>query len=71
MLGTLATDRQAFSRAFAAEFLAPAEGLRERLRDASVVEAEGVDDLAAEFGVSSIVIRRQIDNHDLAEVATW
>ena len=71
MLGTLATDRQAFSRAFAAEFLAPAEGLRKRLRGASVVEAEGVDDLAAEFGVSSIVIRRQIDNHDLAEVATW
>lgn len=71
ILGTLATDRQAVSRAFAAEFLAPAEGLRERLRGASVVEAEGVDDLAAEFGVSSAVIHRQIDNHGLAEVAAW
>ena len=71
ILGTLATDRQAFSRAFAAEFLAPAEGLRERLRGASVVEVEGVDDLAAEFSVSGAVIRHQIDNHGLAEVAAW
>ena len=71
ILGTLATDRQAVSRAFAAEFLAPAGGLRERLQGASVVEAEGVDDMAAEFGVSSMVVHRQIENHKLAEVAAW
>lgn len=71
ILGTLATDRQVVSRAFAAEFLASADGLRDRLWGASVVEAEGEDDLAAEFGVSSMAIYRQIENHKLDEVAPW
>ena len=71
ILSTLATDRQALSRAFAAEFLAPAEGLRQRLRSAAVVEAERLDDLGAEFGVSSMAIRHQIENHNLATVAAW
>lgn len=67
LLSSLATDRQALSRAFAAEFLAPAASLRERLSSA-VVHAEEIDDFGREFGVSSEVIRRQIENHQLAKI---
>ena len=68
ILSSLATDRQARSRAFAAELLAPAESLRERLSD-HPVPPERVDDLGQEFGVSSLVIRHQIENHHLATFA--
>ena len=70
MLSSLATDRQAQSRAFAAEFLAPASALRPRLPSDSI-DAEDVDDLGREFGVSSEVIRHQVRNHDLAEVVDY
>ena len=70
ILSSLATDRQAQSRAFAAEFLAPAEALRRSLSDGPV-EPEQVDDLASEFCVSSYVIRHQIENHKLATIAGW
>ena len=68
ILSSLATNRQAQSRAFAAEFLAPAESLRQRL-NGGAVEPERVDELGAEFGVSSHVIRHQIENHGLATIA--
>lgn len=70
ILSSLATDRQAQSRAFAAEFLAPAESLRQRL-NGGPVEPERVDELGTEFGVSSHVIRHQIENHELATIADW
>ena len=70
MLSSLATDRQAQSRAFAAEFLVPAESLRRRLSSDSV-DAERTDELAQEFRVSSELIRRQIQNHDLARVVGY
>ena len=66
ILSSLATDRQAQSRAFAAQFLAPADAIRARLEDQH--HEEGViDEIGFEFGVSSEVIRRQIDNHRLAD----
>ena len=68
ILSSLATDRQARSRAFAAELLAPAESLREWLSD-QPIQPERVDDLSHEFGVSSLVIRHQIENHHLATFA--
>ena len=68
LLSSLSTDRQAQSRAFAAEFLAPADALRARLAGNSSVEPERTDDLAREFGVSSEVIRRQIENHDMGAI---
>ena len=71
ILSSLATDRQAQSRAFAAEFLAPAASLRAALGDASLVEPEQVDDLGRRFGVAGEVIRRQIENHILAVVAPF
>ena len=45
ILTSLATDRQAQNRAFAAEFLAPAEALRAALDNANPVEPEQVDEL--------------------------
>lgn len=57
---------QRASRAFAAEFLAPAEGIRERLDAAAGVDADvDLRSLAAEFMVSEQVIQFQAVNHDL------
>ena len=70
LLSALATDRQAQSRAFAAEFLAPSDSLRRRLKGGPA-EPEQVDELALEYVVSTEVIRRQMENHGLATVAGW
>ena len=53
------SDRQAVGRAFAAEFMAPAEGV------VSMVEEEGIplDTVAAHYGVVREVIRRQYENN--------
>ena len=67
ILSSLATDRQSRSRAFAAEFLAPASGLRKRIRN-EVLEPEDVDELGMEFGVSSQVIEHQVKNHELGSI---
>lgn len=69
ILTSLATDSQAQNRAFAAEFLAPADALRAALNNADPVEPDQVDVLAHRFGVSGEVIRRQIENHELASIA--
>ncbi|MBI3929511.1 MAG: ImmA/IrrE family metallo-endopeptidase [Armatimonadetes bacterium] len=60
--------RQKRNRAFAAEFLVPAEGLRAMLPD-NVLTDEDLDDLGDRFGVSSHVIRHQIENHSLAAIS--
>lgn len=70
ILSGLTTDRQAQSRAFAAEFLAPSEALRKEL-PSDRIPLDVVEDLAPKFGVSSYVVRHQIENHDLAQVADW
>ena len=71
ILTSLVTDRQAQNRAFAAEFLAPAQSLRVALDNTNPVEPDQVDVLAHEFGVSGEVIRRQIKNHELASIAEY
>ena len=58
------TWEQRASRAFAAEFLAPAKGLSEHLRGRA--SASQIDELAERYGVSSRAIGRQIENHRLA-----
>ena len=65
LLSTMATDFQAFTRAFAAEFLAPAEQLRVRMKG----DHTSVTALAHEFRVSNFVIAHQIKNHRLGYVA--
>ena len=61
------SDRQQRNRAFAAEFLAPAAALRARVHRPALDE-EGVDELAAEFGVSSLLIAHQLENHQIASI---
>jgi hypothetical protein len=63
------SDRQRRNRAFAAEFLAPAEAIREQV-SGSVISGDEVEDLAAGFGVSSYVIAHQLENHRIAAIAS-
>jgi hypothetical protein len=62
------SDRQKRNRAFAAEFLVPADLLRKALPQ-QVIEDDEMDELAATFGVSPSVIRHQIENHRLATLS--
>ena len=71
LLCSLETDRQARTRAFAAEFLAPSDALGRSLRGRRIIGDDDVEDLANEFGVSCWLISRQIENHELATVAAW
>ena len=61
------SERQQRNRAFAAEFLAPSSGLRDRI-NGSVVDDEDINELAVAFGVSSRVIEHQIINHRIAQI---
>jgi hypothetical protein len=54
--------RQKIERAFAAEFLAPAEGIREIIADPSVVSLDELEKVADRFGVSPMVIKHQVEN---------
>lgn len=60
------TERQKRNRAFAAEFLAPSALLSEFVSGRTVDEEE-LDDLAEEFGVSSLVIQHQFQNHRIVD----
>jgi len=59
------TDRQKRNRAFAAEFLAPSYLLRDEISE-SYVDEDKVEALAEKYGVSSMLIAHQIENHDIA-----
>jgi hypothetical protein len=61
------TEKQKRNRAFAAELLAPAVSLRDRIKTA-VVTWDDAEDLADEFGVSAYVIDHQLTNHCIATV---
>ena len=61
------SERQQRNRAFAAEFLAPSHALKKRV-SLPVVDAEDIDELAVEFGVSSLLIVHQVVNHRIARV---
>ena len=58
---------QRASRAFAAELLAPADALRDRVRGDSV-SAREVAQYADELMVDPVVIERQLENHAVARV---
>ncbi len=62
------SERQQRNRAFAAEFLAPSRSLKEKVTQ-TVVYSEDVDELAEEFGVSSFVVKHQIENHHIAQLS--
>jgi hypothetical protein len=58
------TSRQRVERAFAAELLAPAEGIRHRLDGDMIagLEDDVLVDVADGYGVSPLVVRHQIEN---------
>ena len=58
------TREQRASRAFAAEFLAPAAGLSQHL--GGKVTSREIDELAHHYGIGAWVIGHQIQNHRLA-----
>ena len=68
VLGKLDSPRQAHSRAFAAELLAPEAWLRTAVGGARRVDLGAAARLAAELQVSPWVIQFQIHNHRIAEV---
>lgn len=72
LLTSMRTDQQSQTRAFAAEFLVPAAGIRQRIGDRPDhwINEETIDDLADEFDVSSFVVAHQIQNHGLGRVGT-
>ena len=62
------SQRQRINRAFAAEFLAPAEDLGSRIQGRTVTET-WIEALAEEFFVSPYLIEHQITNHKLAPIS--
>ena len=61
------SNRQQRDRAFAAEFLAPSNSLREQLHS-SVLDEDEIEDLASRFGVSHRVMEHQVRNHRIARI---
>ena len=61
------SERQQRNGTFAAEFLAPSSGLQKRI-SGQTVDGDQIDELADEFGVSSLVIEHQVQNHRIARV---
>ena len=70
LITKMKTEDQARNRSFAAELLAPSLGLRDRIGDSfgKEVSTEAVESLAEEFAVSELVIKHQIENHQLGLV---
>jgi hypothetical protein len=62
------SDRQKRNRAFAAEFLLPAATLKSRIKTDRVTDEE-IDEFAAEFDISPMIVSHQIVNHRIASVA--
>jgi Zn-dependent peptidase ImmA (M78 family) len=70
LLTTSHTDRQRSERAFAAELLAPAQGVLQFVpTGGGIVTAEDVEDIAGHFSVSPLVIRHQVENQLALQVA--
>jgi len=55
------TDRQKSNRAFAAEFLAPIEGIKDKWSMNNLTETN-IDNIAKEFGISSSIVSYQVQN---------
>ena len=64
VITTAHTRRQQIERAFAAELLAPADGIAELLESPpEAASQEEVEQIAQRYGVSSMVVDHQIRNH--------
>jgi Zn-dependent peptidase ImmA (M78 family) len=67
LLTRVSSDRQKRNRAFAAEVLAPAEGIRQHLSGSRTTRDE-IAEIAAHFNASEWLIEHQVRNHRLAAV---
>jgi hypothetical protein len=66
------TDRQKKERAFAAELLAPAQGVAEYLGDdLDLVSAEDLEEVAQHFRVSTMVVEHQVQNQLSGSPFQW
>lgn len=63
------SERQKRNRAFAAEFLAPAAGIKAFAGNCGYIAAEQVAMIAEHFGVWELVVRMQIHNQRIARLA--
>ncbi len=63
------TWNQRASRAFAAEFLAPADGIRREVGGS--ISATEIDQLADHYTVSPSAIRHQVENHHIGWLAAY
>ncbi len=61
------SERQKRNRAFAAEFIAPEDRLRDMIGTAWIAE-EDIQEIAQNLGASEFVIRHQIINHGIANI---
>ncbi len=61
------TDLQKKNRAFAAEFLVPANTLKKKVKKGTISEEE-IGELAEEMNVSTMLVGHQIENHRIAEI---
>jgi Zn-dependent peptidase ImmA (M78 family) len=67
---TAHTYRQRIERAFAAELLAPAEGIAELLESPpETASQEELEQIALRYGVSPVVIEHQVRNHLILRAA--
>ncbi len=70
MVTTAHTYRQRVERAFAAELLAPADGIAQFLESPpEAASQEELEQIAQRYGVSSMVIEHQLRNHLIAPAA--
>jgi Zn-dependent peptidase ImmA (M78 family) len=67
LLTRVSSDRQKRNRAFAAEVLAPAEGIRQLLLRSWTTRDE-IAEIAAHFNASEWLIEHQVRNHRIAEI---
>lgn len=67
LLTRISSDRQKRNRAFAAELLAPADGIR-KLISGSRVARDEVAEIAAQLHVSEWLVEHQLQNHRIATV---
>lgn len=69
LLSGLSTGAHRVERAFAAELLAPASGIAGHVGiEGELVATEDIEEVAAHYGVSSLLVRHQIDNQLVANV---
>jgi hypothetical protein len=70
LLTTSHADRQRSERAFAAELLAPGDGVRQLLPDDDgVLTSADIEDVAGHYAVSPLVVRHQVENQLGLQVA--